>query len=139
MAVIDLDLNPSRKDLRVFGAAALVAFGGLGALNHWPWGGPTWLTLALAALGVVSALLALFRPGANRPLYVVLMIAVYPIGLVVSYVMLGVVFFGILTPVGLIFRLIGRDELSRRIDPDATTYWVDRPTNTDPKRYFRQF
>ncbi len=139
MAAIDLNLNPGRTDLRVFGAAALVAFGTLAALTHWHWQGPEWLSVGLGALAVLSGLLALVAPAANRPLYVVLMIAVYPIGLVVSYIVLAVVFFGILTPVGLVFRLIRRDELRRRFDPDASTYWVDRPAVTDTQRYFRQF
>ena len=49
------------------------------------------------------------------------------------------VFFGLFAPVGLIFRLIRRDALHRKFEPEAPTYWVPRPKITDPKRYFRQF
>jgi hypothetical protein len=45
----------------------------------------------------------------------------------------------VFTPIGLFFRLIGRDPLHRRFQPEADTYWVGRRPATDVRRYFRQF
>ena len=62
-----------------------------------------------------------------------------PIGFVVSHIVMAVMFYVILTPVGLVFRLIGRDPLQRRFDRQAASYWVPRERVTDPRRYYRQF
>jgi hypothetical protein len=45
----------------------------------------------------------------------------------------------LLTPVGLVFRLIGRDPLRRRFDRNATTYWIARRPPETSDRYFHQF
>ena len=78
-------------------------------------------------------------PRANLPLYVGLTVLTYPIGYVVSHVVMGLVFFGMLTPLALIFRLIGRDVLHRSFDESSKSYWVDSKPVKDPRRYFRQF
>ncbi len=48
-----------------------------------------------------------------RWVYIGWMILAFPIGWTVSQVMLAVMFFGLFTPIGLVFRLIGRDPLHR--------------------------
>ena len=83
--------------------------------------------------------LSLLAPAANRPLYVALVLITYPIGVVLSHVLLAVVFFGVITPVGLFFRLVGRDPLRRRFDPQAESYWVPYRPPDSMERYFRQF
>ncbi len=45
---------------------------------------------------------------------------------IVSPVVLGIMFFGVITPMGLLMRLLGKDLLRLRADPDAKSYWVDR-------------
>lgn len=51
------------------------------------------------------------------------------IAFVVNYCLLAVIFFGVVTPVALFFKMVGRDALSRKWDPSAASYWVNR----DPK------
>ena len=63
----------------------------------------------------------------------------FPIGFVLSYVILGVLFFGIITPAGLLLRLAGKDPLERRWEPDASTYWVDSREPRAKSAYFKQF
>ena len=60
-------------------------------------------------------------------------------GQVLSHVVLAVLFYGLLTPIALFFRLIGRDPLKRRWEPEQKSYWVDLPEAFDKKDYFRQF
>ena len=139
MALLDLDLDPARKVLRAFGIGALVFFCALAALGatYFAWPAPLWI--ALAALGALSGLLALLRPAWNKPLYLVLTVAFYPVGLVMSYVVLAIIFFLVLTPVGLLFRLIGRDALRCKRPLGASTYWIARSDTPATERYFRQF
>jgi hypothetical protein len=40
---------------------------------------------------------------------------------------------------GLIFRLIGRDALCRKFDPEAPTYWLPHRQTKKVERYFQQF
>lgn len=147
MALVKIDLSPDRARLREFGGVALVAFGLLAGWVAWR-GHLLGLGLGesrqvvaggLLAVGMFSALASWRWPAANRPLYTVLSLVAWPIGLVVGHAILALLYFGFITPLGLLFRLIGRDVLRRRPDPTATSYWVDRPTTIEKRRYFRQF
>jgi hypothetical protein len=147
MAVLDINLRPDRRTLRTFGFVCLVGFGLLGLLIWWRGGlfglgfGSAAMPVAWAlwGLGGLAAMLSLVAPGANRVLFVGLVVLTYPIGWVVSHVLMGVVFYGVLTPVGLFFRLIGRDPLHRRFDRQAASYWVPHRRVDRVERYFRQF
>lgn len=60
-------------------------------------------------------------------------------GRIVSPIVLGVVFFGLITPAGFISRLLGRDEL-RLKRPCVESYWVRRePPGPDPASFRQQF
>jgi hypothetical protein len=62
------------------------------------------------------------------------------LGKIVSPLVMAVIFFVLLTPVGLLARLFGRDELRLKLQPDAQTYWVDRaPPGPDAGSYKQQF
>ena len=147
MALIKLNLNPTTKELRQFGFIAFGAFGLLGALLYWHLV-PLWRVFGAAtppmayaawALGALSAILSMVAPRLNRPLFVGLSVVAYPIGVVMSYVIMGVFFFLIVTPLGLIFRLIGRDPLRRRFDETARSYWIPHEKPGKTARYFNQF
>ena len=148
MPMIEINRAPSRRHLRVFGAGALVVFAALGAwlfCAHRIFGvdvpapaaeGAAYLLWALAAL---AGLLAAAAPAGLRPLYLALSVVSLPIGWLVSHAVLALVYYGILTPIGLVMRLAGRDPLCRKFDPQARSYWIDRPAGREVKRYFRQF
>ena len=87
---------------------------------------------------MVSGLFALW-PASRKRIYVGWMFAVFPIGWVVSHLLLGVVYFLVLTPIGLTLRALGRDPLERRFDQSASSYWVRHDPATQVKRYLRQF
>ena len=147
MAMLEINLRPDKRTLKTFGFIALAGFGLLAGIIYWRNGlfgldfgraaGP--VSGVLGILALLSAVCSLFAPSANRPLYVALVLLTYPIGFVLSHVFLGLVFFGVLTPVGLVFRLRGRDSLKRRFDPQAKTYWVPHRPTDSMERYFRQF
>jgi len=58
---------------------------------------------------------------------------------VLSYVIMGTLFYLIITPVGLVMRLIGHDPLNRRFEPDAESYWSDARPPRPQESYFKQF
>jgi len=63
----------------------------------------------------------------------------FPIGWVISQIMLLLMFYVVLTPVAWIFRLRGRDMLQRKPAPARASYWVPKESPTDLRRYFRQY
>lgn len=136
--MLDLKLKATDNEARVFAGCQLV----LAVLLAW-WlhktGHNTLATVAVA-LSVAVAVLGLLKPRAVAPFYALWMLAAFPIGWVMSYVMAGVVYFLVVTPIGLLSRAFGRDGMSRKFDSKATTYWESTTREpTDPKRYFRQF
>jgi hypothetical protein len=134
----DIQFDPPRKTLRQFAALWLVCFGGMAlwqALVRERAG----LASILAVLALTIGLLGLARPEWMRRIYVGWMILAFPIGWTVSQVMLAVMFFGLFTPLGLVFRLLGRDPLHRTRRPELESYWAPKPAPTDLRRYFKQF
>jgi hypothetical protein len=147
MSAIPVNLRPGRRELRQFGWIALVGFLVLGAVIQWRGGlfgfgfgsAAQPVTFALWGLGALSGLFSLAAPTLNRPLYLLLVVITYPIGLVLSYVIMGTLFYGILTPIRGVFLLIGRDVLHRRFEPERDTYWVDPRPRRSKESYFKQF
>lgn len=145
--LIDLNLEPDKETLRQFGWIALVGFGFLAAIAWFEvlifgFGlgvARPWVSGFFAALAGLAAIFSLVYPKANLPIYVGLSVVAFPIGLVVAYVILGVLFFALITPVGLFFKLTGRDPLKRKFEPEATTYWESAKTSPPVESYFKQF
>jgi Saxitoxin biosynthesis operon protein SxtJ len=62
------------------------------------------------------------------------------LGRIVSPIALGILFYAILTPIGLLVRLFGKDPLRLKLDPDARTYWIERkPPGPPPDSMHNQF
>lgn len=61
-----------------------------------------------------------------------------PIGWSISAVLLALVYFLVITPIGLLRRLGGADPMTRAFS-DEPSYWTPRETPTDPRRHYRQF
>jgi hypothetical protein len=145
--MLDINFHPTKKDLRGFGFAALVAFGLIGGLVYWKrglfgfdFGGATeTVSYVLWGLGLLSGFFSIALPAANRALYVALSVITYPIGFVVSHVVMAIIFFVIITPVGLLFRVLGRDPLHRKFDRSAESYWDPHVARKDKGSYFKQF
>jgi hypothetical protein len=133
----DIPWQPSIRTLRQFGGLGLLVFGGLAGWHNHRGDPPEALAFATAALAFGTAGLA--WPRALRPVYVGWMLAAFPIGWVVSSVLLGLLYVGVFAPLAGVFRLIGRDALALTLDPGRATYWEPKSTPADVRRYFRTF
>ena len=136
--MIDLNLDPSKKDLKVFGTAFLVASILLGGILAWRIGLGTF-SYALWIAGPIVAVVGFAFPKALKPLYIALTVLAWPIGMVIGTILLGLTYYLVVTAVGLVFRLLGKDPMHRRFDRKAESYWIRRRPITDVSRYFRQF
>jgi hypothetical protein len=134
----DISFDPPRKTLRQFAGLCLLFFGGLAAWQYAARGNQT-LAVAFGVIAATLGPLGLAWPAALRPIYVGWMVLAFPIGWTVSRLMLAAMFYGVFTPIALVFRLIGRDALARGRSGDQTSYWALKPNPTDVRSYFRQF
>jgi hypothetical protein len=135
----EIQWHPTIRELRVFGIGGLLASIAAALVLHFVWGAAVLWTVAVLATGTALCLCSLVSTRLTRLLYIGLTLVTMPIGFVVSFVLLAVFYFLLLTPVALVFRLIGRDVLCRRFDAAAESYWVPHKANEDMARYFHQF
>ncbi len=136
--MIDINRNPSARDQLWFAVLLAVFLGGVGALLKWHWGQDTAAYVVWGAGGLALLAFAVV-PAWRVPLYVGWIMLFYPLGFVLSHVMLALVYYLVLTPSGLLLRLFGRDPMRRRWEPDANTYWIEREPIANASRYFRQY
>lgn len=136
--MIEINRHPSPRELRWFGALLALFVATLGALGRWRFDAPG---VAAGVWGVGAALVLVYfaLPPLRRGIYLAWLYAAYPMGWTISHLLLLLVYYAILTPVGLLLRLVGKDPLDRRLDPDAASHWSRRAQHDEVKRYFRQF
>lgn len=145
--MVEINFRPDERTLRQFG---WIALGGFGLMALLAWNG--WLVFAkvpeewrhvvsytFATLGAISALFSLVFPRANALLFVGLSVVAFPIGFVLSYVIMATLFYLIIAPVGFVMRLFGKDPMDRRFLPNARTYWVEARPARAKTDYFKQF
>lgn len=134
---LDRHLDASPSSNRSFG---LVFFAVLTTLGLWPLlhGSPVNLWWTGAGLAFLAA--AVLRPQLlalpNR-LWTRLGVLM---GRIVSPVALALLFFLVLTPIGLLMRLFGKDPLRLKRAPDQPSYWIERtPPGPPPKSMTHPF
>jgi cell division protein FtsW (lipid II flippase) len=132
---VRIDWDPPEKQLRQFGFLSVVAFPFL----TWMWTRSFGTAFVVAAVvGLMFAVAAAYHPKSLRWIFIGLCAVFWPIGVVVGEVLFGLVFFLVITPVALWFKIIGRDALKLKIDRQAETYWEPRKQASGPESYFRQ-
>jgi hypothetical protein len=135
--VFTLDLNPPVRTLRQFAAAACVlALGAATAVAVR--GGSAVLTTVFLSGGVGLGVVGVVRPWAVRLPYALVALVTFPIGFAVSHVVLAVLYFGVITPIALLSRLVRPDPLSHRFERDLGSYWRSHKTSSDTTSYLRQ-
>ncbi|MFN2564194.1 MAG: SxtJ family membrane protein [Gemmatimonadaceae bacterium] len=123
------------RELRSFALSVGGAFVALGALLYWR--GGTTVGGILGGIGVLLATAGVVAPSRLGPLYRTWMRLALAISRVTTPVFMGIVYFAVLTPIGLAMRLFGRRVLSR--PRGAPTYWVNRPAGARRSDLRRQF
>jgi predicted membrane metal-binding protein len=96
---------------------------------------PRWWALALAA---AFALVAVVAPGVLKPLNKAWMRFGLLLSKVTSPVVMGVIFYGFVTPYALIARALGKDPLRLRFDAKAPSYWIERERRDFPPESMKE-
>lgn len=134
----ELNTRPTASDLRQFG---LIFLGGTVALGLVFWQvfdkdlhRAQFFFIAGGAVMILSLI-----PPIGRLLYIVWMAFGLTLGLITSPAIMFLLFLLLIVPVGIIFKITGRDLMRRKLDDKAESYWEDYPKADDPSRYVKQF
>ena len=126
----DVSFTPSSRMLRQFAGLLFIVFGGLAV-----WFGfvrnQSGVALACATVAGLLGPLGLIAPQVLRPIFVAWMVVAFPIGWTVSRLLLAMVFYGLFTPLALVFKVVGRDRLQRARRTDRATYWNPKTQPTE--------
>lgn len=122
---------------RAFG---LVFFAVFVIIGTWPLvsdGKPRFWSLGIAA---TFLMVALFRPRWLSFLNRLWFLFGQLLHKIVTPVVMAILFFLVVTPTGIAMRLLRKDHLRRRLDPQAKTYWIERDASgAGPESMRNQF
>ena len=131
----------SRHELYWFGPlfavfnllVAVVVFRILDWTLSWNWTTQIWCALVgVLVLGYYAV------PSWRITIYRAWLWPTLQVGRMVSFALLVLVFYIVVTPIGVLLRILGHDALQIRRKP-AATYWQSRSGNRPARDYFRQF
>jgi hypothetical protein len=131
------NIRGDKKELRKFSLVigiVLILLGGLScwrSTGHYPW---------LFAVAITILLVGFFRPMLLKPIHKAWMTLAILMGWVVTRIILTILFYLIVTPIGLSIKLMGKDFLDLEFSDDAESYWILRKdVKKDRSDYERQF
>lgn len=141
--MIEVNWKPEKSTLRLFALIWLIGFSSIAVLIAWRGGtfegGGSWIIpQVLWAIAAVVGAAGLILPVLVRPVYFLWMGVTYPVGWVLSHLILLTIYYGLFTPLGIIFRIIGRDPLNRK-QAERSSYWIEKNDRPSVSRYFRQY
>lgn len=98
----------------------------------------TFIAYISAFFAIIFMLTTILRPQYLYQLNILWMRLGFLLGKIVSPIVLGIIFFGIFTPVAFIIRLVGRDEL-RLTFKRKKSHWIPRDNSKTSKNFKKQF
>jgi predicted acyltransferase len=127
--------KPDKKELRKFAITISVALGVFGGLVLWRKGQAG---LILLAIGVVIFLAGLVWPKSLALLHKAWMALALALGFIMSHIILALVYYVVLTPIGFIMKIVRRDPLELSFDRNAESYWIKRQTGLNDKTSYEK-
>ncbi|CAN7181489.1 SxtJ family membrane protein [Bosea sp. LjRoot237] len=122
---------------RSFGFVFAAVFALIGLYSAW-YSGKAWPWLGLVAAGFLAV--ALIRPAVLAPLNKLWMKFGLLLAMIINPVVLGILFFLVFTPMAFVARLVGKDFLRLKKQPEAKSYWIVRdPPGPEPVSMKDQF
>ncbi|MCL5038022.1 MAG: SxtJ family membrane protein [Chloroflexi bacterium] len=130
-------MKNERSENRKFGLVLGAAFILLGALLYWREKSFWPYIAAFGALLIISGLLI---PGLLGPVRSGWMAFAHFIGTIMTSVIMFIMFYLVVTPIAIVYRLFNHDPLKLKFDPGTKSYWIKREhAGIEPSRYKHQF
>jgi hypothetical protein len=129
--------EPTSRDLNILAALFIVLPGVIGGFMLWKGSPNGWIWITVGGVLGISRII----PPLFRAIYRIWISFSIILGYFVSRILLTIIFFIIITPMGLIMRIVGKDPMERKLDPNAATYWSpkEQEKDTSVERYEKQF
>lgn len=99
-------------------------FGVIALFLRWKWGGDSVVPPVLGTLAAAFLLLGTLMPGSLRYVEKLWMAFGERLSVVMTFVIMSALFYLVITPTGLLLRILGKDLLFRKIDRDCQSYWT---------------
>jgi hypothetical protein len=112
---------------RSFGLVFAVVFSVVALIPLWKGNGVRVWALPVSAAFLIAALA---RPSVLAPLNRAWTRLGILLGKIVGPIAAGVLFFGVVTPIGVLMRLLGKDLLRLRLEPESSSYWLRKDQET---------
>ncbi|MBF0479821.1 MAG: sxtJ [Candidatus Omnitrophica bacterium] len=128
----------NKKQLREFGIGAAIFFAGIIPLiqffkHHHP-------SIILISVGLVFGLLGIFIPQILKPIfYVTMKYVAGPLGWINTRILLSLVFYLLIMPIGFLMRLFGQDILNRKFEKNLTSYWIIRDGKPFDTKHYEKY
>ena len=133
MSSIEKDRSAKRK----FGIALAVITAGIALVSMWR--GRESLVIPLFGLCALFLLVSLFFPVLLTPLYSGMMRLSRYLGWLNTRILLILIYYLVFTPVAIVFRIMGKDPLSRKFEREKATYWMKKePRDRDTASHFEK-
>ena len=130
-------LDTSKRAIRKFGVVIAIVLGvisvfvylKLGSFNvlQWLWG-----------IGLLFLMVGFVLPSVLRPIYRFWMLIAFLIGGVVSRIILTALYYLVITPIGLVSRIIGKDILDEKYDKNRESYWIKKNYSGIPIEQYKK-
>ncbi|MEC8658782.1 MAG: SxtJ family membrane protein [Verrucomicrobiota bacterium] len=132
--------TPTHLELKWFGILLMPFFIALYFLLSVKFDSPK-LGYSLLGVGGTMSLFYLALPKYRSLIYRLWVGLFYPIGWIVSHLVMTLLYYVVFTPVGLLMRATGHDPLTRSFDSGMKSYWFERDESCelDKKRSLKQF
>jgi hypothetical protein len=135
--MIDIDIKPDRKKLGTFGwitTGIFLTFSIIFFINT----GVLLIPLIALVTAIYGLIGAIVQPNILKPFYITLICLSFPIGWVVSNLILTLIFFLGFFPMGLLLRLKGHDPLRKRFGKIGESSWIESNRIREAKTYYQQ-
>lgn len=131
------NIKSGKKEVRQFGITVGIALGLLGGLfflrekNYYFY----FLTLSFTFL-----FLSLVAPRLLKPVQKIWMGLAFLIGWLITRIILIILFYLVITPIGILAKIFGQDFLDLKLDKNRQTYWIIKSSaKVDKRSYENQF
>jgi hypothetical protein len=124
---------PSNKKFGYFFAAIFIIIAAYFYINK-----SINLTYIFVSIAIFFFLAAILKDEILLPLNKLWMRFGFLLGIIISPIVLGLIFFGLFTPIAIVMRLFGRDELRLKFR-EKTSHWINRSNSIHAESFKRQF
>ncbi len=129
-------LNAGKQQLRSFGITLGIALNIIAGILYWrDISGVTFI----AGIGILFLITAAAVPQFLRLLYKPWMTLALILGFIMTRILLCGIYLLLFIPIGLLMRILGKDPLCRKLDPDARTYWIPKKYDANSSDRFERY